>query len=197
MRDRILNFVLYQTGWFAVVLSAAGGKPWEGSAVGLVLVGVHLYLSRERGPEIRMILSIGIMGTVVDSAQAFAGVFVFESGYWTYWIVPFWLTVMWLQFATLFHFVLAWLSGRYFLSAALGGLGGPAAFLTGEKLGGVIFPMGTRYSLLILAGVWAGVTPACVFIADRFRPGGGMGSYRLPKRAVEENHSSRRGSEYR
>ena len=99
-----------------MVLGGAHGFPWVGSAVGLLLVGTHLYLSRERGPEVATILLIGAMGTLVDSAQAFAGVFVFESGYWTYWVVPFWLTVMWMQFATLFHFILSWLSGRYLLS---------------------------------------------------------------------------------
>jgi len=179
MRDRIINWGLYQAGWFAMVLGAARGYPWAGAGVGLVLVGVHVSLSRERKPEIMTILLIGAMGTLVDSAQAFAGVFVFESGYWSYWVVPCWLTVMWMQFATLFHFILSWLSERYVLSAFLGAAGGPAAFLAGEKLGGVIFPMGTVHSLFILAGVWSVVTPVCVFIAGRFRPRSVPGSYRF------------------
>jgi hypothetical protein len=179
MRDRLINFVLYQTGWFIVVLGAARGNPWEGAGIGLMLVGVHLYLSKERKPEIMVVLVIGVLGTIVDSAQAFAGVFVFEAGYWSYWVIPFWLTVMWMQFATLFHFILDWLSGRYLLSAFLGAMGGPAAFFAGERLGGVIFPMGAYHSLIILAAVWSVVTPACVFIAGRFRPRGGTGSYRL------------------
>jgi hypothetical protein len=179
MKDRIINFGLYQTGWFVLVLGAAKKYPWLGAGVGIALVGVHLYLSRERKPEVMTVLIIGALGTVVDSAQAFAGVFVFESGYWSYWVIPFWLTVMWMQFATLFHFVLHWLSGRYILSAFLGAVGGPAAFLTGERLGGVIFPMGTAYSLKILAAVWFFVTPACVFIAAQYRPRAGIGSYRV------------------
>jgi hypothetical protein len=86
---------------------------------------------------------------------------------------------MWMQFATLFHFALRWLSRRYLLSAALGAVGGPTALLTGERLGGVIFPMGTRHSLLILAVVWAVILPLCVLVADRFRPLKGKGQYRL------------------
>ena len=179
MRDTAINLCLYQAGWFALVLGAANRRPWAGVGAGLVLIAVHLILARERKPEILMVVSVGIMGTIVDSAQAFAGVFVFESGYWTFWVVPFWLTVMWMQFATLFHFALRWLSGRYLLSAALGAVGGPAAFLTGERLGGVIFPMGTRYSLFVLAGVWAAILPLCVFLADRFNPVNGRGFYNL------------------
>jgi len=177
MRDRIINLALYQAGWFAMVLGSANGHPWKASAAGFVLLAAHLFLAGEFRPEIKTVLVIGIMGTLVDTAQAFAGVFVFESGYWTYWIVPFWLTVMWMQFATLFHYALSWLSGRYFLSAFLGAVGGPIAFYTGERLGGVIFPMGTLRSLTILAVVWFFATPTCVFVADRFRPDTVTGSY--------------------
>jgi len=179
VRDTLINAGLYQAGWFAMVFGAACGRPWTGAAVGLLFLSVHITLSRERGPEIATVLAIGILGTLTDSAQAFAGVFVFESGYWTYWVVPFWLTVMWMQFATLFHFALRWLSGRYLLSAFLGAIGGPVAFLTGERLGGVIFPMGLRHSVLILAGVWAVIMPLCIFAADRFGPRQGKGRYRL------------------
>ena len=179
MRDTLINVSLYQAGWFAMVLGAANGRPWTGSVAGLALLAVHLILARERKPEILTVVSIGILGTIADSAQAFAGVFVFESGYWTYWVVPFWLTVMWMQFATLFHFALRWLSGRYLLSAVLGALGGPAAFWTGERLGGVIFPMGTGHSLLILGAVWFVVMPLCIFMADRFQPRKGSGHYRI------------------
>jgi hypothetical protein len=179
VRDRLLNYALYQAGWLILVLAAANGRPWLGAALGLALVGIHVALARHRRPEISTILWIGLLGTLVDSIQAALGVFVFEAGYWTYWLVPFWISVMWLQFATLFHYALNWMSGRYLLSAALGAGGGPAAFLTGERLGGVIFPFGRGFSLMVLAAVWAVVTPAVVWIADRNRPPDAGGRYRV------------------
>jgi hypothetical protein len=179
MRDTVINLGLYQAGWFAMVLGAARGLPWLGAAGGLFLLTIHVLLSRERRPEILTVVTVGILGTLADSIQAHAGVFVFESGYWSYWVVPFWLTVMWMQFATLLHFALGWLSGRYLLSAVLGALGGPAAFWTGERLGGVIFPMGTLYSLLILGAAWFLLMPLCVFAADRFQPHRRPGRYRI------------------
>lgn len=179
MKHILINVTLYQAGWFAMVLGAARGKPWAGAGAGLVLLAVHLILTRERKPELLMVLAVGLLGTIVDSAQAFAGVFVFESGYWSYWVVPFWLTVMWMQFATLFHFALRWLSGRYLLASLLGAVGGPVAFWTGERLGGVIFPMGTGYSLFILAAVWLVVLPLSILLADRLRPQNGIGQYRI------------------
>lgn len=179
MRHTLVNITLYQAGWFALVLGAARGWPWAGVIVASVLLTIHLVLARERVPELLVVAAVGFVGTVVDSAQAFAGVFVFESGYWSYQVVPFWLTVMWMQFATLFHFALRWLSGRYLLAAVLGAAGGPAAYWTGERLGGVIFPMGTRHSVLILAAVWFVILPLCIILADRFKPREGIGKYRI------------------
>lgn len=40
-------------------------------------------------------------------------------------------------------------------------------------------PMGTRYSLLILAVVWFAVLPLSIFLADRLRPQKGTGQYRI------------------
>lgn len=166
----MLNLGLYQAGWFACVLGTAKGYPWLGAGTGLALLTVHLVLCRERGKETLTVMCIALVGTLVDTVQAYFGVFVFLSGYWTQWVVPFWITVMWLQFATLFHFALSWLSGRYFLSAVLGGIGGPMAFLTGERLGAAIFPCSFHFTFIILAIVWFFILPGCVFIADRFKP---------------------------
>lgn len=166
----LLNLALYQAGWFACVLGAAHGFAWLGAGIGIALLIVHLGLCREPVKETATVLLIALAGSVLDSVQAFMGVFVFLSGYWNQWMAPFWITVMWLQFATLFHFALFWLSGRYLLSAFLGAVGGPMAFLAGERLGAAIFPCSYRFSLSVLAVVWALVLPACVFVADRFKP---------------------------
>jgi len=179
MKDNLFNYILYQAGWLVMILAAANGRPWQGAGAGLFLVFVHVILARERKPEIVTILLVGVLGTLVDTIQAFFGVFVFESGYWTFWVIPFWITVMWLQLATLLHFLLSWLSGRYLLAVALGAVGGPAVYLAGELLGAVIFPFGTVYSLKVLAVVWAVVLPAVVWIARRNRLSTGSGEYRV------------------
>lgn len=179
MRNNLLNYALYQTGWLVMVLAAANGRPWLGAWIGLALVGLHLVLARHLRREFVTIVLVGFLGTLVDTIQAFKGVFVYESGYWTYWVVPFWVTVMWLQFASLLHYLLSRLSGRYILSALLGALGGPAAYLAGTLLGAVIFPFGMGYSMKVIAVVWAVFLPIAVWIADRNRPATGEGGYRI------------------
>ena len=170
MKTVLVNVGLYQAGWFACVLGGAHGFPWLGAGIGLGLLVVHFVLCREPGKEMVTVLLIGSAGTLADSIQAFFGVFVFPAGYWSEWAVPLWISVMWLQFATLFHFALGWLSGRYLLAVLLGALGGPMAFVTGERLGAAVFPKGYGFSLSVLAVVWAFILPVSTFIADRFRP---------------------------
>jgi hypothetical protein len=51
---RLLNFVLYQVGWFACVLGAAYSRPYLGSAIALLLVFVHVGLATDRIGQLQM-----------------------------------------------------------------------------------------------------------------------------------------------
>ena len=55
-RADLINYALYQTGWFACVLGAAAHRPWTGFAIAIVLVGVHLVLSVGRSLEVRIVV---------------------------------------------------------------------------------------------------------------------------------------------
>ena len=72
---------------------------------------------------------------------------------------------------------MAWLQGRPVLGAALGAIGGPLAFLAGERLGAVDFPRGHGVGLASLAVVWGVALPFLFRIAGRTAPS--SGAYRL------------------
>jgi hypothetical protein len=67
--------------------------------------------------------------------------------------------VIWAQFATLFHYALYWLSGRYLLAAIFGLFGGPLAYWAGIRMGAAYFGPDPLVTILCLAVVWATVTP--------------------------------------
>jgi len=121
--ENILNYGLYQAGWFACVLGAAGGRPWLGMAAALLLTAVHVTLARSPGRELALVLLAGGLGAILDTLQMRLAVFAFPSGHLVGWLCPPWIVVMWMQFATLFHFALSWMGGRYALSALLGMVG--------------------------------------------------------------------------
>jgi len=87
---------------------------------------------------------------------------------------PIWILGLWLQFATTLHFSLGWLSKRYPLAALLGLIGGPLAFLGGERLGAATFGDPRALSLGLIALAWAIALPVLVRFADQL---GGVGRY--------------------
>ncbi|MEJ2524412.1 MAG: DUF2878 domain-containing protein [Desulfuromonadales bacterium] len=173
-----INLLLYQGGWFACVLGGAWGYPVIGALLAAALVGVHLLLvpdARREGPLLAVACLIGV---VVDSLQQALGLFTFQADPgWPFWL-PLWVFVIWAQFATLFHYALRWLRGRYWLAALFGLLGGPLAYWAGVRLGAASFGSHLLLSLLVLAVVWAVVTPLLVRLSESFDAGDGH--YRRP-----------------
>ena len=163
----IVNFVGFQIGWFACVLGAANGRAWVGPVLVLFLLLVHLALSNEKPREAALALAAAGIGFAFDSALIATGTFspirqFFPSPFSTLWLVA-----MWVNFAILLNVSLRWLKGRYFLSAALGFIGGPMAYYAGARLGAIRIPEPLVPKLLILAAAWALAVPFLFWISGR------------------------------
>ena len=152
---QLVNYTLYQIGWFACVLGGASHRPWTGCLIALILVGVHLALSVERSLEVRLVVLATAVGAVVEMIQIAAGTYRFTSGTVTDALPPPWLLAMWAQFATTFRFSLRSVVTRPLLAVLFGAAGGPIAFLAGERLGAVTLLAPLAQSLLRLSISWA------------------------------------------
>jgi hypothetical protein len=163
---RLVNFLLYQVGWFCCVLGAAWHLPWVGTFVALCLIGVHLWLTTARVAQLVLVLVAAAIGLIVDSVQLWAGVFAFSQGVVVEWLPPPWMSVLWIQFATTFQYSMRWLSGRYTMSACFGLAGAPLAFFAGERLGAIEFlsPRLTHYCVLAL--LWSVAVPLLIYLSD-------------------------------
>ncbi len=102
----LINYALYQIGWFACVLRGASHRPWTGFLVAMILVGVHLALSVERSFEVRLVVLATAVGAVVEAMQIATGTYRFTSGTVSDALAPPWLLAMWAQVATTFRFSL-------------------------------------------------------------------------------------------
>lgn len=174
----VLNYVLYQLGWFACVLGAAWGHPWIGSALGVLPIAVHVGLSRRRGDALALALATAAIGVAVDAVQIALGTLRFDVGTVVPWLPPVWLVLVWAQFAMTFHFGLAWLKGHPVRAAAFGALGGPLSFVAGARLGVVTLHPELWPSLVSLAITWALAMPLAAALADRQSDRQGVASYR-------------------
>ena len=65
----LINYALYQIGWFVCVLGGASHRPWTGFLIAVLLIGVHLTLSLERSLELRLVVLATAVGAVVEMVQ--------------------------------------------------------------------------------------------------------------------------------
>lgn len=148
------NYLLYQAGWFACVLGAAFHRPWAGFLLAATLVTIHFRWSNHpRRDAHRVMLALGV-GAAVEALQIWAGTYRFTSGAIVDGLPPPWLLLMWAQMATTFDFSLRPIVMRPASAALFGAIGGPLAFLAGERLGAVILHRPLSSGLLLLASSW-------------------------------------------
>lgn len=178
---QITNYVLYQAGWFACVLGASWRRPGIGLSIALVLIGIHVMRSSERRVEVGLVLVATLVGAVVEVFQIAAGTYHFTSGILNDAWPPPWLLAMWAQFATTFRFSARGVVARPLPAALFGAVGGPIAFIAGERLGAVTLLPPVTHGLLRLSLTWAIALVAFSVAVRRVTPDGHWPRYRTSR----------------
>ena len=162
----LINFVAFQFGWFSSVLGAARDMPWLGPVVFLVVLLIHLRQASRPELELGLVLACGIIGTWFDSFLVAAGWVTYPSGQFSSFMAPYWIITMWMLFATTLNQSMGWLRGRPLLAIVLGGVAGPASYVAGQKLGGIVFV--EFWPAIVALGIgWALVMPLLMILAER------------------------------
>lgn len=152
MLKNLANAALFQCGWFACVMG--GDSPWL--LLGLVVLAIHLLWITSWATEGRLILSVTVLGTLLDTLLRTLGVFEFsEPGP----LIPGWLILLWALLATTLRHCLAWSARPWWRASLLGGVGGPLSYYAGSQLAGVSFGFATAPTLVAIALLWAVVFP--------------------------------------
>lgn len=162
-----VNFAAFQAGWFAAVLGAANDMPWAGPLVIAAVIALHLRIARYPRQELALILACGLIGAVTDSVLVAAGWVAYPAGSIIDNAAPYWIVAMWMLFATTLNVSLGWLKPRKIVGALFGLLGGPLAYYTGFKLGGIEF-VNFNAAIIALGIAWGAVTPVLLILAERF-----------------------------
>lgn len=185
---KLLNFVLFQLVWFAAVDGAAEGVLLVGPAAAIGFAVLHLTLVKdyERWREFRFLVGVTFLGALCDACLLAMGATIYPTsapgavGAWPVvlsWLPPAWILSLWLAFACLPRFSLAWLRGRYGLAVALGAIGGPFSYMAGVHLGGVALGESPTFTLGVLAVEYALVMPLLLRLAPGLRPGSGSAEH--------------------
>jgi hypothetical protein len=166
MTANLYNIAAYQVAWFACVLSAAAGRPWLGTTIALVLIGIHVARASRPRAELELIAVAAMIGLLVDSALISSASLSFSASIWAHEWAPYWMVSLWGAFATTLNHSLRWLTRRPVVAALFGAVGGPIAYAAGVQLGALEMPSPQR-ALPAIGVAWAVAMWALAAVAAR------------------------------
>jgi len=158
----IINVVLFNISWFAIVLS-------QSALLAPMIVAIHLWLHwlvmGKGKDELRLIGGVTLCGVIVDQLLFKAGVFNLAGEPA---MAPLWLSCLWPVFAsTLMHSFVVF-QNRIALSVVCGALGGALSYIAGVRMSAVDFAS-PLWGPLVLAVMWAFMFPLLMQIAARLQ----------------------------
>ena len=162
MPKLIANALLFQLGWFVCVLGGDG--PWLLAV--LAIVAVHLLWVSSWQAEGKLLISVLLAGSALDSFLLNLGVFDFGEPRT---LIPLWLACLWLLLATTLNHCLAWTAQPWWRASLLGALAAPLSYYGGAQIADVGLPYGTWPSLLLISALWALVMPVLHGFAKLYR----------------------------
>ena len=164
---QLLNFLVFQSAWFAAVLGAAHQLPLWGTATVLAAFAWHLSVSARPAEEAKLFALVCLIGFIVETGNAMLGHVSYPSGQPVANLAPYWMVALWGLLAIALNVTMRWMKRRYALAAVLGAVAGPMSFIGGVKLGGAQFIHPTP-ALIIMACSWAVLMPALMGLSMRF-----------------------------
>lgn len=163
----LINFAVFQIGWLSSVIGAAQQMPWLGPLAAVVALLIHFRAARRPIEEIMLVLSCAAIGAAFDSVLHASGWVSYSSGLFSSVLAPYWIITMWMLFATTLNVSMRWMRGRPALAALFGLFGGPLAYITGQKLGGI--ELSQPVAAVIALGIgWAVMMPILIRLSETF-----------------------------
>lgn len=160
----VLNFILFQIGWFACVAY----PHLLGPVLVLAFLAIHfVFVSQNRITELQFIALGTVVGALLDGLWFRLGILNIDSG--PVLITPLWLIAIWAIFMTTLSHSLNWISRKIWLAFVFAPFAGSFAYWSASKIGVVELPNLTL-SLIALAIGWLVVFPLLLFARKSLYP---------------------------
>tara|TARA_R110001583_G_scaffold68686_3_gene195293 strand:- start:16133 stop:16645 length:513 start_codon:yes stop_codon:yes gene_type:complete len=155
----LFNLIGFNISWFGLVFLGKTFIPFA-----LFWLGLHLYFCKKPLAEFKLILSITLIGTLVDSTLLFLDVLQFHDRM----IIPFWLITLWATFAATIAHSLKFLANSKILQFTIGFIFPPLSYIGGASLSAVEFGYNLLVTYFILASIWGGLIVLFFSLKERF-----------------------------
>ena len=163
----IANILGFNIVWFTTVLGAATGRAFVGLLAYVVFAGWQLFNTAQPRRELWLTLALVTGGWLVDSTYVLLGLMQFTGVGSGAPVAPWWIALLWANFALLVNHSIAPLRDKPAIGAVLGALGAPLAYFTAERLDAVSFTAGAGPALAATAIAWAAAVPLMFLINRR------------------------------
>lgn len=146
----LFNLIAFNGSWLGLVIFGNLAIPYV-----LLWICFHLYMSKEYVAELKLILSVTVIGVCLDALLVIFGVFTFNDVF----LLPFWLIVLWSGFAGTIAHSLNFLTSNKRHQFIIGFIFPPFSYLAGASLSKVELGFQAITTYFILAPLWG-----CLFI---------------------------------
>jgi hypothetical protein len=161
----LINIAAFEIAWFSSVLGGAKQAPWLGPVAVVIALAFHFRAALKPADEVLLVVSCALIGATFDSMLVATGWVTYKAGLFSEYFAPYWIITMWMLFATTLNVSMRWLRGRPALAAIFGFFGGPASYVAGQKLGGIVL-VNQAAALTALAIGWAVMMPALIWLSE-------------------------------
>lgn len=161
MRDTVINGLMFNISWFAIVSTQS---PVLAPLFACVHLALHFLLMGKGLVEARLILAVTLFGVILDQLLFALG--VFNTGGAAS-VAPVWISCLWPVLATTFMHAFSGLRDRPWLASIFGAAGGAGSYIAGTGLTAVQFGS-PAWGPLIMATLWALLFPSLLLIACTF-----------------------------
>lgn len=155
----LFNLIGFNISWFGLVLLG-------NSFIPLVLfwIGLHLYFCKNRLAEFKLIMSVTIIGILVDSILLSLDILLFNERLF----IPLWLIMLWAAFAATIAHSLNILAYSKTVQFTIGYIFPPLSYLGGASFSAVEFGHNMLVTYFILASIWGGLMVLFFYLKERF-----------------------------
>ena len=80
-----------------------------------------------------------------------------------------WMVALWVLQAAILGGVMSWMRGRFLLASVVGAIGGPLAYLAGERMGAAVLGPSQAVALAAIGVEWAFAMPLLLWMETRAR----------------------------
>jgi len=160
---KILNFALFQAGWFAAALMQ-DSSVW----IMLALVALHFSISPSKLADIKLLLMLLPIGLTLEAIMISLGFVTFNSAF----ALPIWMILLWCLLILSFNHSLKWFRDiPWGWQVLLSGGFGSASYFAADKFGALSIGEPVLLYGIAIAVVWAIQLPVMLYITKQLSAG--------------------------